>query len=118
MKLLWLFFILLIGVLFTQFIDIDRQVDWFVFVNKKYAIDTIIYYTIEHLIKIILAYLLWQNVKTYKFQVFVFYCIQWGDLVDFFLTDNGYWFGFITYNIVAASIFATSVIYEYGRDHN
>lgn len=77
---------------------------------------TWLYFVCEHLIFIMLAYVIAYEATQYKTQCKVFFWIQVADLADYLLTYNTNWIGFINFNIVAVLIFATSIFYEYGRD--
>jgi hypothetical protein len=118
MKLIFLFTCLLIGVLFNAIPYDSFTTDYFLFADTKLTFKTWLYFSLEHLVLIMLSYVIAVEAKEYKFQCKVFFWLQMGNLIDYLLTYNTEWIGFINYNIVAVLIFATSIFYEYGRDHN
>jgi len=116
MKLIFLFCCLLVGLLFDAIPYDSTPIDMFLFADTALPFKTWLYFALEHFILIMLSYVIAYEATQYKTQCKVFFWLQVGNLIDYLLTYNTEWIGFINYNIVAASIFATSVIYEYGRD--
>jgi len=116
MKLIFLFTCLLIGVLFNAIPYDSFTTDYFLFADTKLTFKTWLYFSLEHLVLIMLSYVIAYEATQYKTQCKVFFWLQVGNLIDYLLTYNTEWIGFINYNIVAVLIFATSIFYEYGRD--
>lgn len=64
----------------------------FLFIDGKIRFRDWIYFLSDHLILIILAYIIWAETKTFRFSLFVFFAIQVLDLIDFIFTFNNPWY--------------------------
>jgi len=77
-----------------------------------------IYYVCEHVIRIVLAYIILSQSIKFRTALKIFLFIQVADLVDFMLTYNTGWFMvgtfIVSFNVVASIIFTVAIIYEYG----
>jgi nicotinamide riboside transporter PnuC len=103
------------GVVFNA-VPYDNEVkDYFLFADTPLTFKTWLYFVCEHLVLIMLAYVIAAEAKKYTLPCKVFFWIQVGNLADYLLTYNTNWIGFINFNIVSIVIFATSILYEYGR---
>lgn len=116
MKLIFLFTCLLIGIVFNSIPSGIGTIQMFPFYDIAITFKTWLYFVCEHLVLIMLSYVIAIESKKYKLQCRVFFWLQMGNLVDYLLTYNTDWIGFINYNVVAVIIFATSIVYEYVRD--
>ena len=116
MKLIFLFVCVLMGVVFNA-VPYDNEVkDYFLFADTQLTFKTWLYFVCEHLVLIMLSYVITAESRSYKLQCRVFFWLQVGNLADYLLTYNTNWIGFINFNIVSMLVFATSIVYEYVRD--
>lgn len=86
-----------------------RFIDWF-------------YFVCEHLVMIILAYVILAESVKHRTALEIFLRIQVVDLIDYLITFNTGWFllgnFIVTFNVVACLIFMLAIIYEYGGAGN
>lgn len=82
-----------------------RFIDWF-------------YFVCEHLVMIILAYVILAESMKHRAALKMFLFIQVADFIDYLITFNTGWFMvgnfIVSFNVVACIIFACAIIYEYG----
>lgn len=107
---------LLIGLVFQAIPYDSTPIDYFILADTKLPFKTWFYFLSEHLVLIALSYVIAWEAKKYVLSCKVFFFIQVADLIDYLLTYNTAWFDLVSFNIVAVLLFATSIVYEYGRD--
>lgn len=119
MKLALLFITLIIGMVFLSISEGDTGMIGFWFVDYEVRFQDWTYFLGDHLIKIILAYLILSESVKHRLALKTFLLIQILDMVDYMATFNTKWFsvgGFdVSFNIVACVIFTSAIVYEYGR---
>lgn len=118
MKLIFLFVALVIGIAFNAVPSGIETIQMFPFADTAITFKTWLYFLCEHIVLIMLSYVIAYEAKEYKLQCKVFFWIQVADLADYLLTYNTNWIGPLNFNIIAVLIFATSIFYEYGRDRD
>lgn len=90
----------------------------FVFSDYKVPTQTYYYFLFEHLILVILAYVIFTLEPRYKAAAIVFIVIQVVDLIDYLLTYGEPWFDskVFTWNTIKVGLFGGAIIYEkYGK---
>ena len=119
MKLALLFVTLIIGMVFLSISDGDSGIIGFWFVDYKIRFQDWTYFLGDHLIKIILAYVILAEAVKWRTALKAFLLIQVLDMVDYLATFNTKWFivnGFeVSFNVLASVVFALVIVYEYGR---
>jgi len=112
-KLILLGVVLLMGVLFAAVPVGDGKIG-FVFVEGSIRVVDYIYFVMEHVIKIILCYVIYAEAVKYRTALFIFLWIQVADLADFCLTFNNPWFHVgiipVTMNTVGIVIFTFAIL--------
>lgn len=96
-----------------------KTYDWFLFYDYAIAPQWYAYFTMQHLVVIVLSLIILDIVKTlYSVPVKWFILLQTGQLVDFWLTYNTTWFHIgvlpVTMNLTQIFIFGV-VLTVYGR---
>ncbi len=120
LKLLLLMVILLLGMLFLV-LDVNLETKVIGFAFQKFQIRAVdyVYFLLEHVVKIILSYIIYAEATKYRFALFVFLLIQAGDLLDYMLNYNMVWYQFhivpISMNTVGIGIFAMACFKEYAE---
>lgn len=107
---------LLLGVVYQSIPYDGALLEMFPFSEDVIPFKTWFYFVCEHLVLIALSYVIAWEAKKYVFSCKVFFFIQVADLIDYLLTYNTTWFNIISFNVVSVLLFATSIVYEYGRD--
>lgn len=113
-KLILLFVVLLLGLLFDQLPENTIAKAWFPFSDLTFTFQTYVYYIFEHLIKIILSYIVYAESVKYRYALWVFLLLQIGDLVDYLLTYNSVWAQLgsvpVSFNTLAPVIFGLAIL--------
>jgi len=107
---------LLIGLVFQAIPYDSTPLEMFPLSDDVIQFKTWFYFLAEHLVLIALSYVIAWEARKYVISCKVFFFIQVADLIDYLLTYNTAWFDLVSFNIVAVLLFATSIVYEYGRD--
>lgn len=121
MKLALLFVCLIIGMVFLSISDGDTGMIGFWFVDYQIRFQDWTYFLGDHLIKIILAYVIFAESIKYRLALKAFLWIQILDTLDYLATFNTKWINVgygITFNSIASVIFAFIIVYEYGRTYD
>ena len=122
---LYLLCLLFLGLLFeiaqpieTAFFP-ERQ-SFFLISNKEIYFSSFVYYLQEHLICLLLILLVYFEINYGRFLVCIYFCLEFFDALDFWITANGDWFyikGYpITFNVVKVLLFILAIGYEYSRN--
>ena len=88
----------------------------FPFSDMKLNADTYVYFLFEHVILIILAWIIWDITKDKIVSIYL--VIQIIDLFDYILNYGEPWFdtSIVTYNTIKVCIFGVAILYEkYGK---
>jgi 4-amino-4-deoxy-L-arabinose transferase-like glycosyltransferase len=93
----------------------SKPVDLFLFAEVAMPFKTWLYFTLEHLVLIMLSYVIAFEAKTYTTACKAFFWLQVVDLADYLLTYNTKWLGILSFNTVGMIIFAAFIIFEYVR---
>ncbi len=115
MKVIFMFLCLLVGLVYNALPYDSTPLSMFLFSDTDLPFKTWLYFVCEHLVLIMLAYVIAAEAKKYTLPCKVFFWLQVGNLADYLLTYNTNWIGFINFNIVSIVIFTTAILYEYGR---
>jgi len=115
-KLLLLYGILLIGLIFLIMPDWHTPHDFFLFSNMKLTGAMHIYFIGEKAGLIILAYILANESKLYQQATWIFFWLLVADLGDYLLSYSSIWFSIgnfpISMNILKAVVFGGVIIKE------
>lgn len=86
----------------------------FVFSDYKVPIQTYYYFLFEHLILVILAYVIFTLEPRYKISAMTFIAIQIVDTFDYILTYGEPWFDskVFTWNTIKVCVFGLAIIFE------
>ena len=90
----------------------------FVFSDYKVPIQTYYYFLFEHLILVILAYVIFTLEPKYKAAAVTFIVIQMIDTADYLLNYGEPWFDskVFTWNTIKVCLFSGAILYEkYGK---
>jgi hypothetical protein len=103
------------------------RVDLFLHSDRAIYPSSYFYYSGETILYILLAVLIMRlmakipAISEFKHFALVFIVLEFGDLLDFWITDNDLWFEFrgwpITYNVIKVLVFILVLIYEYAWDY-
>lgn len=115
MKIIFLFLCMVVGLAFEMVPYDSEPVDLFLFAEIAMPFKTWLYFLLEHLVLVMLTYIIAFEAKTYVTACKAFFWLQVFDLIDYTLTYNTEWFGFLTFNTVATIVFAAFIIFEYVR---
>lgn len=87
----------------------------FPFSNMVLNADTYVYFLFEHVILIILSWIIYDHTKDKI--VLLYFAIQIVDTFDYILNYGEPWFGSVlTWNTIKVGIFGVAILYEkYGR---
>lgn len=123
------FGLVLFGLGYELMLPYDDQfgrVDLFLNSDRAIYPSSYFYYSGETILYILLAVLImWlmskiQAISEYKHYALVFIVLELGDLIDFWITNNEFWFEFrghpITYNVIKVLVFILVLLYEYVLD--
>lgn len=116
MKLGLLFVCLLIGVIYQTIPYDSEPLKLFVFSDVALPFKTWVYFVGEHLVLIMLGYIIASEEKYYTVAAKTFFFIQIADLADYLLTYNSNWLGFISFNVISFIVFGSSIVYELNKD--
>lgn len=115
MKAIFLFLCLLVGVVYNTLPYDSNPLSMFMYSDTTLPFKTWLYFLCEHIVLVMLAYVIAAESRTYRLSCKVFFWIQVAGMIDYLLTYNTNWIGFINFNIISVIIFAGSILYEYGR---
>lgn len=114
-----LFLILSTLIFSTLFLFFNPQGEMgFLFSDYKVPIQTYYYFLFEHLILVILAYIIFELEPRYKIAAMTFIVIQVIDTTDYILNYGEPWFDnkVFTWNTIKVGLFSIAMVYEkYGR---
>lgn len=119
-KLFILASVLIIGPLFLIVPDFmgGNPYDLFLFSDQQVTIQTHLYFFCEHVIIILLSYIIATEETRFKYPVRAFFWLQVADLVDYLLTYNSTWVNIsglpLSMNTLSIVIFGY-VCLRYGR---
>lgn len=122
--------IILIGLLFEIAEPLDKiyspnRIDLFLLADKKLYLSSYVYYTCEHVIYFLLAFIIFKEVSAARIFAIAFCILEVMDCLDFWITANGPWFPVgkwpITFNVIKVVIFMLVLInyvaYRYSTDN-
>jgi len=114
-KLILLYSILLIGLIFLIIPDWHTPYDFFLFSNMKITGAMHIYFIGEKAGLIILAYIIASEAIEYENATWIFFWLLVADMVDYCLSYSSIWFSIRTFpvsmNIIKAFIFCSVIFY-------
>ncbi len=123
-KNVWLLVLtLIIGPLFLMVPDFTggKYFDFFLLSDQQLTVQTWLYFACEHVVIIILCYLIAQSQTKYYKVAIVYYWIQIIDFIDYLLTYNSVWFTVehlpVSMNTLGLCVFLYYAI-MYGRVDN
>lgn len=93
----------------------SEPVDLFLFSDVAMPFKTWLYFTLEHVVLIMLSYVIAFEAKNYVIACKAFFYLQIFDLVDYLLTYNTKWFGVVSFNTIGMIVFAIFIVFEYVR---
>lgn len=115
MKLAFLFTCIIVGLAFELVPYDSEQVDLFLFSDVTMPFKTWLYFALEHVVLIMLSYVIAFEAKTYIVACRAFFYLQIFDFADYLLTYNTKWFGLVSFNTIGMIVFAAFIIFEYVR---
>lgn len=119
-KLLLLYSIFVIGLIYLILPDFKNAVDFFPFYDMRLNPATHIYFIGEKITMIILSYLIYNEAVEYKGALQVFFIIMIADLVDYLLCYGSVWYdleGFpVSMNTVKCLVFGFTILYVWSKD--
>lgn len=117
-KLILLGVVLLLGVLFAAMPVTDKKIGFAFFEGSIRSVDYL-YFLMEHIILIILCYIIYSESTTDRLPLLVFLWVQVADLADFVMTFNNPWLNLggipVSMNTLGMVIFVFSIAYDRGR---
>lgn len=115
MKLAFLFTCIIVGLAFELVPYDSEPVDLFLLADVSMPFKTWLYFAFEHLVLVMLSYVIAFESKTYVTACKAFFYFQIFDLIDYLLTYNTQWFGIVSFNTIGMIVFAAFIVYEYVR---
>lgn len=117
-KLLLLYCVFLLSIVFVVLPDFTTErYDFFLFSDQKLTAQTYIYFLCEHLVMIILSYIIFAESKKHRGALWVFFMLMICDLVDYILGYNEVWVKLsafpVSFNTVSVLIFGLVIINEW-----
>lgn len=114
-KLVLLYCVILLGLVFMAVPDQTEPIDWFLMYDGiKLTAQFYFYYLFEHFSVIILCYIIASEARQYKREIHIFFYIQVLQLLDFVITYNTTWFHVgtipISMNIISVAIFGLVIL--------
>lgn len=100
-----------------MFVQPDGEIG-FLFSDIVLPADLWFYYFMEHFIRVILVFVIFDMATEYKTAFTIFFIIQMIELLDYVLTYGEPWFDskVFTWNTIKVGLFSLSILYEkYGR---
>lgn len=118
-KLLLLFAVFLLGVVFLVLPADTTPIDYFLFSDMKLPFATHVYFIGEKLTMIVLAYIIAVEAKEYRGAIWCFFVLVVVDLCDYLLSYGAVWFhlsGFpVSMNTLKVSIFGLAILNEWRK---
>lgn len=115
-KVLLLFSTFLLGSVFLFLPRTLEPYDYFLFSDMKLYFATHLYFIVERIILIILAYIIVNESTEYRSALWVFFWILCADLVDYLLCYNETWINFngipISMQVLKIVIFGGAILRE------
>ena len=118
MKQIFIFLILLLGVLFELIPYDGSSLIGFPLSNVQLPFKTYIYFAAEHFILIMLSYIIFAESTNYRKATFAFFVIQIFDLFDYFITYNSKWIGIVSFNIISMIILGVVILIEFENERD
>lgn len=121
-KLLLLFAVFLLGVVFLVLPEDTTPIDYFLFSDVKLPFATHVYFIGEKLSMIVLAYIIALEAKEYREAIWCFFVLVVVDLCDYLASYGAVWFhlsGFpVSMNTLKVSIFGLAILNEWRKQFN
>lgn len=116
LKLILLFVVLLMGMVFTM-LPSGTSIIGFPFQDGEIRLIDYLYFLMEHIVTIIFAYIIYHESTNYKQPLKIFLVLMVLDMLDFTMTFNNPWVhvgGFaVSMNTVSVMVFGATIIHHY-----
>jgi hypothetical protein len=118
MKRVFIFLILLLGVLFELIPYDGSNLRGFILSDVTLPFKTHLYFLLEHFVLIMLSYIIYAESVKYRKTTFAFFLIQIFDLFDYFITYNSKWIGIISFNVISMIILGIVILIEFENERD